>query len=183
MLPYLDVPFSQELCARALSFAALAHGEQKTPTGLPYVVHVAAVTMEVMAALRAEPGHDEDLAVACALLHDVLEDTRTTRAELEAEFGAGVAAGVAALTKNPAVAEAATMCDYLDRILCQLSEIAMVELADRTTNLAPPPSQWSKSKIATYRAEAEMILNTLGSASGILAARLRARLERYPGGE
>lgn len=180
MLPCLPMPFSQELYARALGFAARAHGEQKTPTGLPYLAHVAAVTMELMAALRVEPGHDEDLAVACALLHDVLEDTGTSRAELEAEFGTKVAAGVAALTKDPTVTKPVRMRDCLDRILRQPSEIAMVKLADRTTNLAAPPSQWSKSKIAAYRAEAEMILASLGSASATLSARLRERLERYP---
>ena len=63
------MPFSPELHFRALSFAAIAHGEQKTAFGLPYVVHVTSVAMEVMAALRTEPGRDEDLAVACALLY------------------------------------------------------------------------------------------------------------------
>jgi (p)ppGpp synthase/HD superfamily hydrolase len=64
--------FSQDRYIDALTFAARAHSEQKTPMGLPYLVHVTSVTMEVMAALRSEPGSDEDLAVTCALLHDVV---------------------------------------------------------------------------------------------------------------
>jgi (p)ppGpp synthase/HD superfamily hydrolase len=75
--------FSPETYRRALTFAAKAHGDQKTPTGFPYLWHVSNVTMELLRALTAEPGHDEDLAVACALLHDVLEDTKTGRAEIE----------------------------------------------------------------------------------------------------
>jgi (p)ppGpp synthase/HD superfamily hydrolase len=176
------MPFSQELYARALAFAARAHGEQKTPTGLPYVVHVASVAMEVMAALRGEPGHDEDLAVTCALLHDVVEDTPTTLAHVETEFGERIAAGVAALTKDASLDKSAAMRDSLDRILREPPEIAMVKLADRTTNMAPPPGQWTASKIAAYRAEAELILVTLGAASSTLAARLRERIVRYPPG-
>ena len=63
----LAMSFSQDLYLKALSFAARAHGEQKTPVGLPYIVHVSSVAMEVMAALRSEPGSDEDLALVCAL--------------------------------------------------------------------------------------------------------------------
>ena len=176
------MPFSQDLYARALAFAAHAHGEQRTPTGLPYVVHVCLVAMEVLAALRDEPGRDEDLAVACALLHDVMEDTPRTRADVEVEFGARVAAGVAALTKDPSLDKPAAMRDSLERILCEPPEIALVKLADRTANMAPPPPQWTAAKIAAYRAEAELILASLGAASPTLAARLRERIDRYPRG-
>ena len=88
----LSMPFSQDLYLSALNFAARAHGEQKTPMGLPYIVHVSSVAMEMIAALRAEPGRDEDLALACALLHDVLEDTGMAPSELEAAFGRRAAA-------------------------------------------------------------------------------------------
>lgn len=174
------MPFSQELYARALTFAARAHGEQKTPTGLPYVVHVTCVAMEVIAALAAEPGRDGDLAVACALLHDVVEDSPVGRDAIEHEFGTQVAAGVAALSKNPDLDKALAMEDSLERILREPPEIAMVKLADRTTNMAPPPPHWTAAKITAYRAEAERILAALGGASPTLAARLRERIDRYP---
>src|SRR5262249_59854843 len=103
--------FSQDLYLKALHFAARAHGDQRTPTGLPYVVHLSSVTMEVIAALQAEPGHDDDLAVTSALLHDVVEDTETTLEQVEAAFGPRVAAGVSALTKNAALAKPAALKD------------------------------------------------------------------------
>ncbi len=176
------MPFTQERYARALEFAARAHGEQKTPTGLPYIVHVVSVAMEVMAALQAEPGHDEDLAITCALLHDVVEDTPTTLAQVEAAFGEPTAAGVAALTKDSARERTNAMRDSLERIMREPAEIAMVKLADRATNMAPPPRHWTDAKITAYRAEAELILTTLGTASPTLAARLRERISRYPAG-
>lgn len=165
----------------ALDFAARAHGDAKTPKGLPYVVHLASVAMEVSLALRHEPGRDEDLAVACALLHDVVEDTAVDAAAIEARFGHAIAAGVRALSKDPTLPKEQRMADSLTRILQQPGEVAMVKLADRVTNLAPPPDHWTPEKIEAYREEGRVILDQLGSASPWLRARLTDRLSRYPG--
>ena len=174
------MPFSPDLYVKALAFAARAHGEQRTPHGLPYVVHLSSVAMEVVVGLREAPGGDEDLAVACALLHDVVEDTATTLDAVAAAFGPRVAAAVSALTKDPALDKAAAMRDSLARILAQPPEVALVKLGDRITNLAPPPPHWTAEKIESYRAEARLIADTLGGARASMAARLRARISRYP---
>lgn len=171
--------FSQDQYVKALHFAARAHGDQKTPLGLPYVSHVASVAMEVIAALHEEPGHDGDLAVVSALLHDVVEDTATTLEQVAAAFGPRVAAGVSALSKDPSLDKPAAMKDSLARILLQPKEIAIVKLGDRITNLAPPPPQWSAAKIVAYRAEGQLILDALGGASPFLAARLAERIRTY----
>jgi (p)ppGpp synthase/HD superfamily hydrolase len=107
------------------------------------------------------------------------EDTSTPPGELEAAFGRQLADGVSALTKNPSLDKPAAMRDSLDRILRQPAEVAMVKLADRITNLAPPPPRWTVDKISAYRAEAVLIADTLGAASSLLAARLRQRIARY----
>jgi (p)ppGpp synthase/HD superfamily hydrolase len=146
------------------------------------VVHVTSVAMEVIAALYAEPGRDGDLAVASALLHDVVEDTETALEQVEAAFGPRVAAGVSALTKDAALDKPAAMRDSLDRILRQPPEIAVVKLGDRITNLAPPPAHWNAAKIAAYRQEAQLILDALGAASPFLSARLAERIRTYPSG-
>ncbi|MBX7098823.1 MAG: HD domain-containing protein [Myxococcaceae bacterium] len=172
--------FSADLYGKALTFAARAHGAQLTPHGLPYVVHLSGVCMEVTRALREEPGRDEDLAVACALLHDVVEDTATRIDEVEKAFGPRVAAGVGALTKDAGVEKPRRMEDSLQRILRQPAEVAMVKLADRITNLGPPPPTWSREKKVGYRAEAQLILERLGAASGFLTSRLEARIDAYP---
>ncbi|MBS1149580.1 MAG: Guanosine polyphosphate pyrophosphohydrolase/synthetase [Myxococcaceae bacterium] len=172
--------FSPDLYVRTLSFAARAHGDQQTPTGLPYVVHVTSVCMELIRALHAEPGRDGDLAICCALLHDVLEDTQTPRAAVEQEFGPQVTQGVLALSKDATLPKAERMADSLRRIRRQPPEVAMVKLADRITNLAPPPPHWTAEKIGTYRAEAEEILRALGEASAFLSIRFRERLSVYP---
>ena len=80
--------WSQEKYVAALKYAAAAHLGQKVPgSDLPYVVHVAMVAMEVIAALQVEDGIDGDLAVQCALLHDVIEDAGKSYEDLEKAFG------------------------------------------------------------------------------------------------
>jgi (p)ppGpp synthase/HD superfamily hydrolase len=172
--------WSQDEYVRAYRFAAQAHQGQLVPgTDIPYLMHLSFVCMEILAALAAGEGSDQDLAVQCALLHDALEDTQTTHEELEHEFGAAVAAGVAALTKNDALPKDLRMTDSLRRIKEQPREVWMVKLADRITNLMPPPADWTADKIARYRAEAEQIHHELGDASPFLSSRFQERLRTY----
>jgi 5'-deoxynucleotidase YfbR-like HD superfamily hydrolase len=172
--------WTQEGYLAALRFAAEAHGAQTFPgTTLPYLLHVALVAMEVIAALQAEIEHDQELAVQCALLHDVVEDTHVSLGQVRKAFGDAVANGVCALSKDKALPKDAQLGDSLERIRRQPREIAMVKLADRITNLQPPPSHWTQEKAETYRVEAAEILRQLEGASAFLAARLSAKIEAY----
>jgi (p)ppGpp synthase/HD superfamily hydrolase len=174
--------WNQDRYAEACRFAAAAHAAQVVPgTELPYLTHVALVAMEVSAALRAEPNHDEDLALCCALLHDTVEDTPITLAEVQAVFGPAVAAGVSALTKDEALPKEAQIPDSLRRIRAQPNEVWLVKLADRIVNLQPPPKHWEPAKIADYKAQSQTILDELSAASPFLAARLEAKIAAYTG--
>lgn len=165
----------------AMRFAAEAHREQRMlgPEGFPYTVHLAMVAMELTAALAAERVESPDLALQCALLHDVLEDTRVTPGELTARFGAQVAAGVQALTRDAALPKDEQMADSLRRIRAQPREVWMVKLADRITNLQRPPGSWTRDHKRRYQEEATAILSALGEASPLLAARLREKIDAY----
>jgi len=172
--------FSVDLYLKALRVAATAHGAQKVPSSeLPYLLHVTSVAAEVIGALESEHHDAPDLAVPCALLHDVIEDTPMSLDHIRAEFGPAIAAGVSALTKNASLPKEEQMRDSLERIRAQPPEIWMVKLADRITNLQPPPSHWTPEKCRRYRIEAEGILESLGSASARLAERFRIRLVDY----
>jgi len=165
---------------RAYRFAAGAHLGQSMPdTELPYIVHVNLVSMEIIAALQIEPGYDGDLAVKCALLHDVLEDTKVPRTQITNEFGERIANGVSALTKDRMVEKTRRMEDSLGRIQKQPREVWMVKMADRITNLQPPPKSWTKDKIQRYKQEAIEIHDALKSANQYLASRLNAKIKAY----
>ncbi len=172
--------WSQYAYRSAYLFAASAHRGQPFPgTDLPYIVHLAFVSMEVMAALQFESHGRGDLAIQCALLHDVLEDTPTELSAVNAEFGDEVGQGVLALTKNAKLEKGLRMRDSLQRIRQRPPEVWMVKLADRIANLERPPSDWSKHKIASYRDEAGEIHTALETASPYLAGRLRQKIEAY----
>jgi (p)ppGpp synthase/HD superfamily hydrolase len=171
----------QDLYHKAICFAGEAHGDQKIPgSDLPYVIHLADVCMEIMAAISAGEVENPDLAVQCALLHDSIEDADITFEEIKNKFGEDVAYGVMALTKNSDIEKNLRMRDSIERIKLQPREVWMVKLADRITNLQPPPSHWTEEKIAYYRKEAGYILEQLGSASPFLGERLRKKIENYP---
>jgi (p)ppGpp synthase/HD superfamily hydrolase len=166
----------------ALRFAAERHHAQRVPdSDFPYLVHVVSVAAETIAALTAEPstGVDANLAVSCALLHDTIEDTETTYAEVAARFGAAVADGVQALSKDATLPKPDRMADSLRRIQTQPRAVWMVKLADRVTNLADPPRSWTPEKRRAYRDEAIAIADALGAASPALEARIRARIAAY----
>ena len=172
--------WTQDGYLRALRFAAEAHAGQTVPgTDLPYILHVTSVAMEVMAALRAEPDCDQELAVHCALLHDVVEDTEATVERVQATFGTAVASGVSALSKNGTLPKEEQLPDSLLRIRQEPKEVWMVKLADRITNLQPPPSHWSEGKVANYRKEAALIHASLEQASPVLARRLLQKIQDY----
>ncbi len=173
-------PWSAELYRRALLFAAEAHKGQSVPgSERPYVTHPVEVAAEVTATIAIEPVESPDLAVLCALLHDTVEDTAVTVETIEAIFGERVARGVAALSKNPALAKEERMADSLRRIRQEPREVWLVKLADRVVNLAEPPAYWSREKVLAYREEAREIAAALGEASPALATRLRAKIEAY----
>ena len=173
--------WSQETYQKALLFAAAAHKEQKMPGGeLPYAVHFTLVAMEVIAALRAEPGLREDFAIQCALLHDVIEDTSTTANQLLEVFGKNVTDGVMALTKNKDLPSTAKMADSLSRIVANSQEVMMVKMADRIVNLQVPPRHWNEDKKRAYLDEAMVIFQALHKASPFLASRMEAKMKEYP---
>lgn len=164
------------------NFASEAHQGQTVPgTKLPYINHIANVTMEVMTAIANTANvANPNLAIQCALLHDTIEDTTVTYESLVVHFGHEVANGVMALTKNENLPDKATkMVDSLARIQQQPHEVWMVKLADRISNLQPPPGFWDKPKIHRYREEAEMIQTSLGAANDYLAQRLTEKIQAY----
>lgn len=172
--------WSRELYLKALRFAAEAHGDQKIPgTDLPYVIHLSNVCMEVMYAASLNETENPDLAIQCALLHDTIEDAGVTYDEINKLFGNDVAEGVLALTKNKTLEKGLRMADSIERIKLQSREVWMVKLADRITNLQPPPKHWGKEKISVYRLEAEYILENLGDADAVLKERLKKKIENY----
>ena len=177
--PDIDSTLAEEWLA-AWHFAAEAHNTQKVPgTELPYLKHLGMVTMEVFSAHAIEPIGNLGLAAQCAILHDTIEDQGVAHADLVKRFGQPVADGVLALSKNPDLPKSEAMADSLHRIRQQPTSVWCVKLADRISNLHGAPGHWTVEKRANYRAEAQQILDALGTAHRSLAGRLAAKISAY----
>lgn len=189
----MNVHWDQEAYLKAYWFAAQAHTDTEKPvpgTNIPYIMHVSFVSMEIIAALAAEQVENENLAVQCAILHDTIEDTSITyQLLLKEEFGQSAADGVLALTKNESVGtgikdkwkrKRLILEDSLERIKTQPHEVWMVKIADRITNLQPPPKDWNDEKIEHYKDDAFLIHRSLAGASNFLSDRLKRKIEVYP---
>lgn len=173
---------TQKLYQEAIKFATAKHleKEQKVPgTDLPYVVHLSNVAMEIIIACYNSDNFNLDFAVQVALLHDTIEDTSTSIKELENKFGVEIAKAVSALTKNSELSKEQQMQDSLTRIKKLQPEVWAVKLADRITNLQPPPPYWSDEKKIKYQNEARLILSELKDGNSFLAKRLEAKIEEY----
>jgi (p)ppGpp synthase/HD superfamily hydrolase len=177
--------WSPDAFAKAWHFASLCHAGQtyagpEEGQAFDYLTHVGSVAVELVWALPTAPDADGDLAVQCAVLHDVIEDTDTTYDLVAESFGKDVANGVLALSKDPALpTKAEQMADSLRRIRQQPKEIWMVKMADRITNMEPPPYHWDDAKIEAYRQEAIVIHDVLHTANEALANRLQEKIEQY----
>lgn len=175
--------WNQDLATKAWNFACQRHAEegQLVPgTKVQYSRHFGSVVMEVMSVLHAEEQeYDANLAVLCAILHDTVEDTKTTPEEIADNFGQAVADGVRALSKKDKASGEPIPGDYFDRIKAQPREVWLVKMADRVVNLQPPPSGWTREKCVNYKEEAKKILRAFRSASAVMAYRLEKKIEQY----
>jgi (p)ppGpp synthase/HD superfamily hydrolase len=147
---------------------------------IEYVNHIASVVFEVMTAVGVDKSLDADLAIKCALLHDTIEDTALTFVDIESKFGADVAAGVQALTKNSDLPDKKKkMIDSLQRIRRQPKEVWAVKMADRICNLYAPPYYWTDDKKREYMDEARLIHRELKEGCAYLADRLMVKINEY----
>ena len=138
------------LFVRAYEVAAKAHEGQIRNSGEAYISHPLAV-----ATILAGLGLD-DITVAAALLHDAVEDTGVTLAELETDFGPDVAAIVDGVTKLDRVRfdskeaqQAATMRKMLVA-MAKDPRVLLIKLADRLHNMrtiAAMP-EWKQKRTA-----------------------------------
>jgi RelA/SpoT family (p)ppGpp synthetase len=126
---------NEELLNRAYVYAMRAHGEQKRASGDPYISHpleVAAILTDLKL---------DDATIAAALLHDTIEDTDATRAEIDRIFGHEIGLLVEGLTKLKRlelVSKEAKQAENLRKLLLAVADdvrVLLIKLADRLHNM------------------------------------------------
>lgn len=164
-----------DLPARARAFATRAHwsiDQRRKYTGEPYIVHPIAVAEIV----RSVP-HTEEM-LAAAYLHDTIEDTPTTREQIEAEFGPAVAELVGWLTdvSRPGDGNRAHRKlldrEHIAKAPAAAKTVKLADLIDNTlTTEAHDPDFWR-----VYRREKIRLLAVLKEGDPTLWARAAAQV-------
>jgi RelA/SpoT family (p)ppGpp synthetase len=126
---------NEDLLNRAYVYAMRAHGEQRRASGDPYFSHplqVAAILTDLKL---------DDATIAAALLHDTIEDTDATRAEIDRLFGHEIGRLVDGLTKLKRlelVSREAKQAENLRKLLLAIADdvrVLLIKLADRLHNM------------------------------------------------
>ncbi len=130
-----DADADEAMINRAYVFSMQKHGSQKRASGDPYYSHPIEVA-GILTDLRMDSE-----TITTAMLHDTIEDTLTTREEIEAKFGQNIARlvdGVTKLSKIEALTENERAAENLRKFLLATSDdirVLLVKLADRLHNM------------------------------------------------
>ena len=152
---------SNQLILKAACFAAHKHRNQrrKDEERTPYINHPISV-----AKIISEIGNVEDPEVlAAALLHDTLEDTKTTPEELIDNFGERVCRLVQEVTDDKTLPKLERKQRQIDHAK-EISEgAALIKLGDKISNVTDitntPPTDWDSNRRLDYFEWAEKVIN------------------------
>jgi guanosine-3',5'-bis(diphosphate) 3'-pyrophosphohydrolase len=166
----------------ALAFAADKHRRQrrKDRHASPYINHPIALAQ----VLAGEGGVKDAEILAAALLHDTIEDTRTTFDELKRKFGRRVARMVLEVTDDKRLRRHTRKRLQIEHA-AQLSRGAkLVKLADKICNLRDlrdrPPVGWNKRRRREYFDWARQVIDGLRGVHPRLEAAFDAAYARRP---
>lgn len=163
---------------KAVNFAAQKHIDQKrkNAAGSPYINHPIEVA-EYLA--RVGDVQDEDILIA-AILHDTIEDTKTTYDEVAKEFGKRTADIVAECTDDKSLEKAERKRLQIVNAPHKSDAAKQVKLADKTCNLrallVDPPGNWDADRQREYFAWATQVIDGLLGVNPALDAAIAAVL-------
>ena len=126
---------NEALLNKAYVYGMTKHGHQQRASGDPYFSH----PLEVAAILTDM--ELDDATIAVALLHDTIEDTDATRAEIDELFGheiGGLVEGLTKIQRLDLVSKEAAQAENLRKLLLSISDdvrVLIVKLADRLHNM------------------------------------------------
>jgi guanosine-3',5'-bis(diphosphate) 3'-pyrophosphohydrolase len=150
------------LMIKALAFAAEKHKHQKQDGmgALPYINH----PIDLLS-LLSEAGITDYKVICATILHDTLEDTDTTYAELRTHFGQKISDIVLEVSDNKSLSDAKRRCLQVAHAKVASKRAKLIKLADKTCNLRDiihsPPSGWNLKRQRDYADWAKEVVDAL----------------------
>ena len=170
-----------ELLHAAL-FAAEKHRHQrrKDAAASPYINH----PLTVANILANEGGIDDPVVLIAALLHDTIEDTDTTAAELEAAFGPAITRVVLEVSDDTSLPASERKRLQVEHAATASRAAKLVKLADKIANLRDlcncPPAGWPLRRKQDYFDWAGEVMEKLRGINPALEAAFERELARRP---
>ena len=171
------------LIIKALMFAAHKHRDQrrKDIDASPYINH----PISLVDVLYREGGVDDVVVIVGALLHDTIEDTDTTPAELTAEFGSEISSVVLEVTDDTSLDRATRKQMQIERAAQVSDKAKLIKLADKICNLqdmlTQPPASWDLDRKQEYFDWAKQVVNQIRGTNPKLEAVFDDTYSRRPG--
>ena len=158
----------------AVAFAAKKHHYQKRKNSqqIPYIIHPIGVSyiLATLAEVR-----DANVLIA-ALLHDTVEDTKTTFAEIHAHFGPQIESYVRELTDDKSLPKEERKRLQIENAHHKSPGAALIKLSDKLYNLSDlsldPPADWSQERVDQYFSWAKQVVNNLPPVNAALKQKL-----------
>jgi guanosine-3',5'-bis(diphosphate) 3'-pyrophosphohydrolase len=147
---------------QAVAYARDHHGDQRRPTGAPYLEHL----LEALEVLVRGAGVTDPEILCAAVLHDVVEDTDATVDDVRAVFGPRVAELVGWVTipePGPGQDAAGVKLDYLRGLRHAPRDAILVKLADRASNAQTLGNLPEARRRAYYAQTVEYIVPLAGA--------------------
>jgi GTP diphosphokinase / guanosine-3',5'-bis(diphosphate) 3'-diphosphatase len=144
---------------RAIAFAAEKHRDQRRRDAgaSPYINHPIAVAT----VLATEGNVSDELTLVAAVLHDTVEDTKTTFIELEEHFGPEVAQLVGELTDNKSLDKAERKQLQIEHAAHSSTAAKQLKIADKICNIRDitdsPPTGWPLQRKREYLTWSEKV--------------------------
>ncbi len=159
----------------AIHFATGKHRDQrrKDVHQSPFINH----PVEAAHLLVKVGGVSDDEAIIAAVLHDTLEDTATTPAEIEQWFGKGVRQLVEDVTDPPNLSTNERRRRQLAQVRTASPRARLIRLADKVANLAALPTSWTPDQRHAYLTWMGEMAAALGGTNAPLEAVMAARLK------
>ncbi len=170
------------LLFRALEFAAHKHRDQrrKDVDATPYINH----PIQLAGLLACEGCVTDASILAAAILHDTVEDTETTAAELEREFGVTIAALVMEVTDDKSLPKAERKRMQIEHAAHISHGAKLVKLADKICNVRDmnlsPPADWDLTRRREYFDWASAVVEQLQGTNANLETLFAKELARRP---
>ncbi|MCQ3938140.1 MAG: phosphohydrolase [Chloroflexi bacterium] len=161
------------LLLKAMRFSAEKHNDQRRrdSKASPYINH----PIQVAETLWSLGGVRDEALLAAAILHDTIEDTDATPAEIKREFGEEILSLVLEVTDDKSLPKEVRKQLQIETAAKKSPRAKLLKLADKLCNIHDlihsPPSNWSLKRKQEYLLWSEKVVKGLRGSNQALEVR------------